>query len=268
MSKVAKTPMPVRTRIALTRAVSSAMERCELTQLPRSTINIALARSQHAAYEQTLRELGCRIERLAEEPRLADSVFVEDTALVLDELAVITRPGAESRRAETATIAAALGAFRPLARIKAPGTLDGGDVLRVGRKLYVGVSSRSNRAGIEQLSLLVSPLGYALEPVPVRGCLHLKSAVTQVGPATLLVNPRWVDRRHFAGADIVEVDEAEPRAANAALVGHGVICCASNPVTAERLRSRGFDVRTVEMSEVEKAEGAVTCCSVIFSVTA
>lgn len=268
MPKVAMTPMPAHARVALTRQVSSAMERCELTHLPRCSIDIALARSQHEAYEEALRGLGCRVQRLAEEPELADSVFVEDTALVLDELAVITRPGAESRRPETATIAGALGAFRPLARIEAPATLDGGDVLCVDRKLYVGVSSRSNRAGIEQLRLLLTPLGYAVEPVQVRGCLHLKSAVTRVGPTTLLINPRWVDRRHFAGADFVEVDEAEPLAANAVLIEQSVIYSASNPATAERLRSHGINLRTVEMSEVEKAEGAVTCCSVIFSVTA
>ena len=268
MPKVAMTLMPARARVALTREVSSAMERCELTHLPRSTIDLALARAQHAAYEQALRELGCRVQRLVEEPELADSVFVEDTALVLDELAVIARPGAASRRAETATIADALGALRPLARIEVPGTLDGGDVLCVDRKLYVGVSSRSNRAGIEQLRLLLSPRGYAVEPVQLRGGLHLKSAVTQVGPTTLLINTRWVDRRHFTGADFLEVDEAEPLAANAVLVGQSVIYSVSNPATAERLRNRGIDVRTVEMSEVEKAQGAVTCCSVIFSVVA
>ena len=191
---------------------------------------------------------------------------MEDTAVVLDELAVITRPGAESRRAETATIADALSALRPLARIEAPGTLDGGDVLCVERKLYVGVSGRSNRAGIEQLRLLLSPLGYVVEPVQVRGCLHLKSAVTRVGPTTLLINPRWVDRRAFTGVDFVAVDEAEPLGANAVLVGQSVIYSASNAVTAARLRRREIDVRTVEISEIEKAEGAVSCCSVILSV--
>src|SRR5581483_10673932 len=138
---------PKHARIAVTRDISSGMRRCELTHLQRTVIDVALAREQHRVYEQVLRSLDCRIERLSEEPELPDSVFVEDAAVVLDEVAVITRPGAPSRRAETASVAAALGKYRELVRIESPGTLDGGDVLRVGRLLHVGVSSRSNRLG-------------------------------------------------------------------------------------------------------------------------
>jgi dimethylargininase len=179
-------PQPV--PIAVTRGISAAMMRCELTHLRRTPIDTGLAREQHHAYEQALRALGCRIESLPEEPELADSVFVEDTAIVLDEVAVITRPGAPSRRAETASMAALLERYRRLAHIESPGTLDGGDVLRVERTLYVGASSRSNASGIEQLGELLLPFGYRVVPVAVRGCLHLKSAVTQVSADELLIN--------------------------------------------------------------------------------
>lgn len=250
-------------RIAVTRQVSSAMAHCELTHLERTVIDVALARKQHEAYERALRNLGCRIERLAEEPELADSVFVEDTAIVLDEAAVITRPGAPSRRPETPSIAAALGKYRQLLRIEPPGTLDGGDVLRIARTLYVGISSRSNPSGIEQLGSLLSPFGYDVLPVPVRGCLHLKSAVTQVSEDHLLINSRWVERKAFPGLSFLEVDASEPSGANALLIGEDVVYPASHPRTAEMLRRHGIPLHTVDMSETEKAEGGVTCCSLL-----
>ncbi len=253
--------------VALTRRISSAMMRCELTHLQRTAINIALAREQHHGYEQALRELGCRIETLPEEPELPDSVFVEDTAIVLDEVAVITRPGAPSRRAETASIAAALGKHRELVRIESPGTLDGGDVLRVGPVLYVGTSSRSSASGIQQLGALLAPFGYRVVPVVVQGCLHLKSAVTQVTADELLINSRYVERKQFAGVRFIEVDESEPSGANALMLGTDVIYSNSYPHTAEILRRHGVRVRTVAMSETEKAEGAVTCCSLLLSLS-
>ena len=249
--------------MAMTRKISSAMSRCELTHLLRTPINIPLAREQHHAYEQALRALGGRVESLAEQPELADSVFVEDTAIILDEVAVITRPGAESRRAEAASVAAALGKYRNLVRIESPGTLDGGDVLRVELSLYAGVSSRSNASGIEQLSALLVPFGYRVRPVAVRGCLHLKSAVTQVAADLLLINSRYVDRQQFPGMRFIEVDESEPLGANALMLGGDVIYPRSHPRTAEALRRHGIRVHMVDMSETEKAEGGVTCCSLL-----
>lgn len=256
---------PEETYIALMRAVSSSMASCELTHLPRTMIDVDLARRQHFGYERTLRELGCHIEKLPEEPELADSVFVEDTAIVLDELAVITRPGAQSRRAETPTIATALGAHRVLARIEPPATLDGGDVLRVDRTLYVGASARTNRVAIEQLRVILDPFGYHVLNIQVKNCLHLKSAVTRVGAGMLLANPRYVDSRRFNGMEIVEVDETEPLGANAVLIADTVVYPASHARTAARLRTHGISVRTIDLSEIEKAEGGVTCCSLIFA---
>lgn len=203
------------------------------------------------------------MRQLAELPDQPDSVFVEDTVIALDEVAVLTRPGAASRRPEVAPMATALAGLRELRQIEAPATLDGGDVLRLDRVLYVGQSSRSTGEGVAQLARLLAPFGYRVESVPLRGCLHLKSAVTRIAQDRLLVNPDWVDATRFAGFESVPVDPTEPHAANAVLIGPVVIHSASWPRTNARLRAIGIDVREVDMSEMEKAEGAVTCCSVI-----
>jgi dimethylargininase len=249
---------------ALIRHVSPAMAHCELTHLARSPIDLSLAEQQHARYAQALMSLGCRLLELPAEPDLPDSVFVEDTAVVLDEVAVLTRPGALSRQPEVASVARVLELWRPCARVDAPGTLDGGDVLRIGRTIYVGQSGRSNADGIGQLAAAVAPFGYRTVPVPVRGCLHLKSAVTLVGPDTLLINDQWVDRGTWPGLQFVEVAPEEPSAANALLVGDTVILPASAPRTCEGLEAAGLRVGPLDVSEIQKAEGGVTCCSVIF----
>jgi dimethylargininase len=249
---------------ALIRPVSSAMARCELTYLARSPIDVMVASQQHQTYCLAIASLGCSLLELTAEPELPDSVFVEDTVVVLDEIAVITRPGAASRRAELASIAEVLKAQRLCFRIEAPGTLDGGDVLRVGRWIFVGQSGRSNPGGIGQLAAAVAPHGYHVLAVPVRGCLHLKSAVTLVAPDTLLVNDAWVDRSYWPGMRFVAVAPDEPRAANALQIGDTVVHAASGPRTRERLERAGLRVLSIDVSEMEKAEGAVTCCSVIF----
>jgi dimethylargininase len=250
--------------IAITRKVSPDIARCELTHVRREPIDVAAARTQHEQYETCLAGLGCDVRRLPDEPGLPDAVFVEDTAVVLDEVAVITRPGAVSRRMETATVAAALRPFRTLRRIEPPGTLDGGDVLRAGRTLYVGGTARSNDSGIDQLRAMVEPLGYEVKTVEVRGCLHLKSAATLVGERTVLINPDWVDAEAFAPMQCLLVDPSEPAAANVLLVGETVVLSTAHPLTRERLVLRGIEVRTVNATELAKAEGGVTCCSLIF----
>jgi dimethylargininase len=252
--------------IAFTRPVSASIASCELTHLDRQPIDLDLARAQHQAYEKALAALGCRIERLPEEPDLPDAVFVEDAAIVLDEMALITRPGAVSRRPETRTVAQALESYRRLATIEPPATLDGGDVLRVGKTLHVGLSQRSTRATIEQMCDLLAPLGYAVRGVPVYGCLYLKSAVTQVAENALLINRDWVAADEFGGMELVDIDPSEPYAANALWIDETVIYAAAYPRTRERLEARGIAVHTVDLSELAKAEGAVTCCSVIISI--
>ena len=251
--------------IALTRAVPPSIARCELTHLDRAPIDLALAERQHLAYEQALRDLGCAVQRLPPQPEMPDSVFVEDAAVVLDEVAVITRPGAASRRGETASVAAALAAHRPLLRIQAPGTLDGGDVLRVGRRILVGLSGRSNEEGVRQLRGLLEPYGYQVRGVAVDGCLHLKSAVTAVDDGTVLLNPRWLDPGALEEVERIEVHPEEPMAANALRVGDTVLFPEAFPRTRARLQAHGLRVATVDASQLALAEGALTCCSLIFT---
>ncbi|MFO1392466.1 MAG: N(G),N(G)-dimethylarginine dimethylaminohydrolase [Steroidobacteraceae bacterium] len=239
------------------------MSRCELTHLARTPIDVGRAREQHARYAAALASLGCTIVELDEEPDLPDSVFVEDAAVVLDEVAVLTRPGAASRRPEVESVARALAAWRPCVRIESPGTLDGGDVMVVGRDVYVGRSGRTNDAGIAQLGAAIAPFGYRAIPVTIRGCLHLKSAVTCLDPETLLVNDAWVDRSDLPRLRCIAVDPHEPHAANALRVGSTVLHTASAHRTRGRLEAAGFRVLPLDVSEMEKAEGAVTCCSVI-----
>jgi dimethylargininase len=251
-------------RVAITRKVSPEIGRCELSYLQREPIDVGLAERQHLAYERCLADLDCTVTSLPSEPELPDSVFVEDTAIVLDELAVITRPGAVSRRPETASVAAALAPWRPLFHLGPPGTLDGGDVLVAGRRVFVGRSLRSDEAGYGQLRDLLAPRGYTVVPVPVRGCLHLKSAVTAVAADRLLVNPAWVDGSVFAGLGTVDVDPAEPHAANALRIGDSIVFPAAFERTRRRLEGAGIGVVTVDISELARAEGAVTCCSLVF----
>jgi dimethylargininase len=251
--------------IAITRAVSPSMSDCELTYLPRVPIDVSRAAAQHAEYERVLEDLGCTVQRLPAGPGMPDSVFIEDIAVVLDEIAILTRPGPESRRAESDAVAEALQSCRPLARIEPPGTMDGGDVLVAGRSVFVGCSGRTNAAAIDQMRELIAPLGYDLRPVSVRGCLHLKSAVTALSDETLLMNPAWVLMEEFPGFDLIDVDPREAHGANIVRVMNRLLCSADFPRTHELLFRRGFEAVTVDVSEIAKAEGAVTCCSLIFN---
>ena len=254
----------MRKLIALTRPVSLAISQCELTHLERIPIGFKRAIAQHQNYQETLKSLGVEVLVLPEEPQLPDAVFVEDAAVVLEECAIITRPGADSRKPETDPIARALAPYRILHPIQAPGTLDGGDVLVVGKRIWVGLVTRSNQSAIDQIQAFLEPLGYAVRGVTVSGCLHLKSAVTRVAEDTLLINPAWVDKTSFPGMKFIEVDPSEPYAANALLVGDTVIVQPAYTKTRLRLEAAGIHLLLVDQSELAKAEGALTCCSLIF----
>jgi dimethylargininase len=258
------TAAAIATLIALTRDVSDSVDRCELTHREREPIDVTRARAQHAAYEAALRDAGCAVQRVAPAPDQPDAVFIEDTAVVLDEVAIITRPGAESRRAETSGTEEALAPYRDISRIAAPATLDGGDVLVAGRDVFVGLSSRTDDAGIEQLRAILGRFGYTVTAVPVTGCLHLKSAVTALGAETLLINRAWTRAESFAGYELVDVHPFEPFAANVLRVRGELIYAAEYPRTQERLERRGFRPRLVPAGELAKAEGGVTCCSLVF----
>lgn len=249
--------------VAITRPVSKTITECELTHLSRSPVNIRKARKQHKAYEQALERLGYSILQLPAAHDLPDAVFVEDVAVVLPEIAIITRPGAASRRPELKTIKPALSKYRKLAGIKAPATLDGGDVLVVGKTIFVGLSNRTNEAGLARLADITEPLGYSVTGIPLKKCLHLKTAVTQLSDNHLLLNPEWVDAKLFDGYRITEIHPDEPFAANVISIGNHVICSASSPGTAQILRDSGYEVVPVDQSELAKAEAGLTCCSIL-----
>ena len=252
------------TLIALTREISDSIVRCELTHLARDPIDITRARAQHASYERALEGLGCEVRRLPAGNDMPDSVFIEDAAIVFDEIGILTWPGAESRRLEIAAVSEALQPYRRLVQIEDPGTLDGGDVLVAGRSVFVGLTSRSNPQALAQMRRALEPSGYTVSAASVRGCLHLKSAITAVTDTALLVNRRWVYDHEFAGFDLIDVDAEEPMGANIVRVNGGLLYASAFPKTRERLEQRGFTVTAVDAGELAKAEGAVTCCSLIF----
>ena len=251
--------------IAITRKVSPRFNECEITHIERAPINLDIARAQHQAYVNALSRVGCQVIELNEEPDLPDSVFVEDAAFILPEAAVITRPGADSRKPEIDSIVQALTPYLPLVRVTEPGTVDGGDVLVLGKNIYVGLSTRSNQAALDQLQNALNKYGYKITGVELHDCLHLKTAITKVDDKTVLINSNWVDTNHFKHLDWIEVDSAEPFAANCLPILGKIIYPAAFPKTRAKLEARGYTIQPVTVDELAKAEGAVTCCSLIIS---
>ena len=249
---------------AITRAVSSSLVNCELSFIARNPIDLNKAREQHHAYEQLLEKLRARVISLPEEKDMPDSMFVEDAAMVLDEVAVIFPLGTESRRREAVSMAAELEKYRKLAYVKLPGTLEGGDVLQIGKKVFVGITRRSNSEGIRQLAVILAAHGYEVTAIPVTGCLHLKSAVTYVGRNTLLANRAWFEPERFVGFEWVDVDPLEPHAANALQIADAIILPQSFPHTKKLMEARGLYVISLDISELQKAESGLTCSSLIF----
>jgi dimethylargininase len=249
--------------IAITRKISPRFNECEITHIDRTPIDLDVARAQHEKYVHALAEIGCQVIELPAEADLPDSVFVEDTAFILPEVAVITRPGADSRKPETESIIQALSPHRALVHVTEPATVDGGDVLVLGKNIYVGISTRSNAASVKQMQELLDNYGYTVTGVEMRDCLHLKTAVTQVDDKTLLINPKWVDNFHFKDFDWIIVDPSEPFAANCLPVNGEIIFPTAFPKTRAKLEARGYKVKAVSVDELAKAEGAVTCCSLI-----
>lgn len=252
---------------AWTRAVSPRLAECELTHLERAPIDLAGAEGQHAAYQAALAEAGLAIVRLPPLDHHPDGTFVEDTALILGHDAVLLRPAVASRQGETGTVAEGL-AERLDVHVLGPGFVDGGDVLKVGRRLYVGLSTRSDRAGIAALAEIAGKLGYSVAPADVTGCLHLKTAISYCGPdgagtPVLLYNPDFVSPDLFEGGEPMPIAPGEAYAANVIRVGDTLIAPADSPRTAEALAARGFNVVMLDISEFRKAEAALTCMSLI-----
>lgn len=248
---------------AITRSVGRRLPDCALTFVGREPIDVELATAQHAAYVEALRRAGAEVDVLPADDSLPDSVFVEDVAVPFDEAAVLTRPGNPRRRPEVPAIADALGRYRRLMPIVEPATLDGGDVLSLGRRFLVGLSSRTNPDGVSQFASAVRPFGYDAAPIGVRGCLHLKTAVTALDGETLLINRSWIDAAALPAVRIVEVPPGEPFGANA-LVLNGVVHLSARWERTRRVvEEAGFSVSILDVSEFEKAEGGLTCLSLL-----
>lgn len=237
------------------------MNRCELIFLDRVEIDLRRAEAQHADYLRCLADLGFEVITLPADPELPDSVFVEDPVVAVDEVAVMTRMGALSRRGESLKLADAIEPYRQICWMTAPATLDGGDVVRIGRELYAGLSRRTNRHGIGQLEDFVAPFGYKVHPVEIRDCLHLKSGACYVGRGTLLINRDWINPEPFRAYRLIDVPE--PWAADVLAAGNTILMPAGFPRTEQLLAAEGFHVCTVDVSELQKAEAGVTCMSVI-----
>ncbi len=247
--------------LALLHVPSPRMNECVVSFVERQPIDLALVHQQHANYCRLLEECGATLTILRENSDYPDCVFIEDTAIVLDELAIIAALGAPSRRGEAAGVEATLREHRPIARIVPPAMLEGGDVLRVGKQLLVGVTTRSNARGIEALAALAP--GYTVIPVRVRGCLHLKSACSALPDGRLLISKDYLDLEPLAGFGLLDAPPQEPGAANIVVCGGRICMPSAHARTAELLSQQGFEVHSTDLSEFAKAEGSATCLSIL-----
>jgi dimethylargininase len=245
---------------ALVRSIPSSFAQALCAVPPERPIDVAVARAQHAAYCAALAACGAVVEMIEGDEACPDSCFVEDTAVVVGSTALITRPGAPSRRAETPAVASALGRWLDVVPMTEAATLDGGDCMRVGDTIYVGRSARTTAAGIAQLAAL----GLRVVPVELpRGVLHLKCVCSPLGEDRVLLAEQSISPEVFR-ADIVWVPASETYAANAVAIGRHVVVADGHPRTSEALAAAGFTVHAVPTSEVRKADGSLTCQSIVF----
>jgi dimethylargininase len=250
---------------AIVRKPSRNLSKGELTFLSRKKLDFEKAAKQHQAYCDALKELGARVITLDAVNSLPDSVFVEDTALVLDEIAVIVSIGAKSRIREVGLMEATLSKFRSASRIKPPARIDGGDILRVGKKLFVGNSTRTNKKGIRALHKFVNPFGYEVIRLKIDGSLHLKTGCTALDDRTILINPDWVDATAFRNFEQIEVAKSEPFAANILRIGKTICLHSGFENTKKIVEDRGYKIKEIDISEFLKAEAGLTCMSLIFN---
>jgi dimethylargininase len=227
-------------------------------------INVALAKQQHTAYRRALLELGLQVIYLDGDPEFPDCCFVEDPAVIVGEIAIICHMGAVSRRGEEAAVARLLQKHKQIHTIDAPGTLEGGDVLTIGKKVYVGLTSRTSREGFEQLKRIAAQQGFETIPVETQNLFHLKSDITCVGEDCVLMRPGRFEDGLFSGYRKIIVHEAEAYAANCLAVNGKVLVSEGYPRTREQIEESGFETIALDMSEFRKGDGSLTCLSKIF----
>ncbi|WP_263832121.1 dimethylarginine dimethylaminohydrolase family protein [Sulfurospirillum oryzae] len=250
--------------MAITHLPSPNLQNCELTFLESEAIDIEKANVQHQNYRSMLERCGAKVITLDENIALPDSVFVEDPIIVFDEVAVLTSMGVESRRAESASMGKVFSQYRKIERITLPAKIEGGDVLKVGKKIFVGESSRTNQEGIQALEAIIKPLGYEVIAVKVFGCLHLKTGVTALDNQTIFINSNWVDVEAFKGFSKIEALSDEPFGVNVLKIGNILCMNEAFPKSIALVKSLGYRVETVNISEFVKAEAGLTCMSVLF----
>lgn len=251
--------------IALTHLPSPKMEDAIRTFAEHERIDLERVAAQHTAYREALAKAGAQVVVLDTNLVHPDCVFIEDVAIVLDEIAILTPMGAPSRTPEPAGIEPTLRTYREVVRIESPAAIEGGDVVVIGKQILVGSTSRTNARGIEELARITKPYGYDVRAVPVHGCLHLKTACTALPDGALVVNPAWLDVEALRTFELVPVAEGEPHAANVVVVGARGITGTGNPRTAEAIRTHCVGLDILDLSELAKADGCGTCLSLLFS---
>lgn len=249
---------------AFVREPSPDIDQCELTCMERTTINPELVADQHKSFVNLLKKLNVKTTILPHEEGLPDGMFMQDPALVLDEVAILCRLGVESRRKETLSLKPLLKELRPIMEMTAPGMMEGGDIQVAGKNIFVGISTRTNAEGVAQLKSIVEPLGYFVRIIEVKGCLHLGTGATYLGKNTFLINPDWIDAKALGSFKIILIDASEPFAANALRVGENLIYSEDSPKTRALMEAHGFIVHSTPMSEIAKAEGGVTCLALLY----
>lgn len=223
-----------------------------------------IANLQHQTYRAMLERCGAKVIVLDENLACPDSVFVEDPIIVFDEVAVLTSMGVESRRKESEAMERVFSKYRKIERIVLPAKIEGGDVLKIGKKIFVGESARTNKEGIEALKTIIKPFGYEVIAVKVTGCLHLKTGATALDDKTIFINSHWVDAEAFEGFAKVEALNDEPFGANVLKMGNILCMNEAFPKSIAHIKSLGYTVDSCNISEFVKAEAGLTCMSVPF----
>jgi dimethylargininase len=250
--------------IAITRGVSRHIGDCQLTHRSREEVNYEKACSQLEQYCELLGSWGVNLMPVAASDSHPDCCFVQDTAVVLDEVCVIAGMGAETRLGEVAEVEKLVAPLRKIRHILLPATLDGGDVVQFGKRLFVGLSTRTNARGIAALAEIVECFGYTVIPVVVNGGLHLTTGCGIVNDETVLLNPRWLDSFAFSGLRQLYVPEDEPWAANTIRVEDDVCLEEGAPQTVDLVQPYAGNISILDISEFRKAEGSLSCLSLIF----
>lgn len=248
---------------ALVRSVPDSFSEA-LSMGERPPINVEQARRQHDGYRQLLVDAGYQVGTVAADEACPDAPFIEDAAVVLDNFAIITRPGAVERQPETPPVAEALAEIMPTVEMTAPATLDGGDVLRLGRTLFVGKSARTSDAGIAQFAEIASGDGFRVVAAPLRGVLHLKTAVLGLDDESVLIASEFTDPRVFVGFRLIEKPRDEVTSSALRLHDGRVVVTGNSPLTMSAVASAGFDVDWIDVSEFQKADGGLTCLSLLW----